>query len=168
MGTVRVQLGRLVPNEVIVKEYALEGASRGTIKLRMLFDPQVIESKKASIISSNKGGDGVHDASTRLTGEAGAMTKMGKAVFGRIAGTTIGFGKALDDMGKAATRTGTKRVSAAQNVEAIASAKGLKVVSEGDRASIVAEGKREPCGCVLRMCLMDGKLTGLTHRYCSR
>ncbi|KAI9105980.1 C2 domain-containing protein, partial [Phlyctochytrium arcticum] len=45
LGTVHVPLARLAPNEVMTKEYQLEGAPRGTIKLRTFFDPQAIESR---------------------------------------------------------------------------------------------------------------------------
>ncbi|TPX65676.1 hypothetical protein SpCBS45565_g05016 [Spizellomyces sp. 'palustris'] len=127
LGTVRVQLGRLVPNTVVTTEYPLEGAAGGTIKLRMFFDPQAIESRRNSVNVTSK--SDVHDASARLEGEESGMTKMGKAVMSRLAGTTVGLGKVMIE--------GDKKKSKGRGVEAIASERGVHVVDEPSEKLIV-------------------------------
>ncbi|KND03955.1 uncharacterized protein SPPG_01407 [Spizellomyces punctatus DAOM BR117] len=128
LGTVRVQLGRLVPNTVVTHEYPLEGAAGGTIKLRMFFDPQAIESRRNSTVNVSSKSD-VHDASARLEGEESGMTKMGKAVISRLAGTTVGLGKSMIDSGS------DKKKTRGKGVEAIASERGILTVDD-DAANV--------------------------------
>ncbi|KAI8825681.1 uncharacterized protein EV422DRAFT_513846 [Fimicolochytrium jonesii] len=149
LGSVRVQLAKLPPNEVITKEYPLEGARSGHLKLRMFFDPQALEKGKDShngtATSLLRGGD-THDASSRLTAEEGsAVKKTSKALFGKLAGTTIGIGKTLDNsVGRVATRSDKHTKGApSMNVEEIAKLHGIvgaPTVVENEAADPALEG----------------------------
>ncbi|KAJ3020939.1 hypothetical protein HKX48_009472 [Thoreauomyces humboldtii] len=157
LGTVHLQLARIPPNEVILKDCPLEGARGGTIKLRVLFDPQGIDSSsKASGTHTGSAGaaalgkalykSGEHDASSRLAGEDGSTSKMGRAVLGRLAGTTVGLGKTAEELGRAATRSSgltaqpTKK-GPVLTVEDIARAQGIVVVTppEGEDGAVTPD-----------------------------
>ncbi|KAJ3086858.1 hypothetical protein HK102_012336 [Quaeritorhiza haematococci] len=98
LGTVSIQLSRLVPSQVITDVYRLEGARSGTIKLRLYFEPGRIEeagSKKvsgaASTISASfmaaEGNEGVatgfRSASTAGNGSSPSLMK--RALGGTLA-----------------------------------------------------------------------------------
>ncbi|TPX56100.1 hypothetical protein PhCBS80983_g04797 [Powellomyces hirtus] len=150
LGAVHVQLATLTPNAVIDRECHLEGAARGTLKLRLFFDPQAIDHTKtngngAGTFSGLKSSDVHHDASSRLGGEEGGMTKMGKAVFGKLAGTTIGIGKTVEDVGRTATRTAglqhpkTGTGAAALTVADIARAQGVVIPPPGSNGDATSD-----------------------------
>ncbi|KAJ3161537.1 hypothetical protein HDU88_007342 [Geranomyces variabilis] len=132
LGSVHVQLAKLPPNEVVDREFALEGAATGSIRLRFLFDPQAIAPATKQSAGIGSGDSNHHDASTRLGGEEGGMTKMGKAVFGKLAGTSIGIGKTVEEAGRVATSTQANKKrggSMTVSVEDIARAQGLSIPS---------------------------------------
>ncbi|KAJ3286488.1 hypothetical protein HK104_009001 [Borealophlyctis nickersoniae] len=111
LGTVTVQLGRLVPNEVYTEDFTLQGAPKGTLKLRLFFDPKVVDGKVAE-----------NDAASRLGGDEGGVGKMFKGVGGTAVGLVSGVGKAVvgaGDKGAAKRTSGT--------IDAIVAERGLKV-----------------------------------------
>lgn len=109
IGTVNFQLGKLAPNDVVVADFPLEGATKGSLKIRLFFDPQVVSHSKASM-------------DVLSGGDENAVSKFGKGVMGTVTGTTVGLvsgvGKALD--------VGEKKTQKS-NIDAIIAAKGLRV-----------------------------------------
>ncbi|KAJ3158848.1 hypothetical protein HDU86_002536 [Geranomyces michiganensis] len=147
LGSVHVQLAKLPPNEVVDREFALEGAATGTIRLRFLFDPQAIGPGTTS--PTGAGDSGHVDASSRLGGEEGGMTKMGKAVFGKLAGTSI---RTVEEVGRVATVTqANKKRGGSTNisVEDIARAQGLAVPSGASEVESLASPGGAPLSPIM-------------------